>query len=190
LLLTLPVAAVFAWRQRAAKEGRRLCPGNLVGGLALGLLAPAAGLLLGCLPPSDHSARTEMLAPLDLLRQPLAVPPSDWKPLVPFESRQLEKWCWPTPWATLPLSVWGIWCTLRRGKWDLNRRRAPLAWVLTLYTILDVVAAGLSQDGLALQVLSLATLTVLLAVFGVGDVFRNIWDQLRLAPPHERADEP
>jgi hypothetical protein len=184
LLIALPPMTVHAWRVRHRPASERLCPGNVFASLALGLLAPVAGLFLGCLPEPMEQGRAEMASPVNLLEQ--IAPSADWKPLVPFEAQYLERWCWPTPWAVVPLVVGGIWCTVRRGKHDLARRRAPTAWVLTLFALLTLVAAGLRHDGEALAVLSLAALAVLLAVFGVGEVFRSFWDQLRLAPPHER----
>jgi hypothetical protein len=184
LLIALPPISVHAWRVRCRTDGQRPCPGNVFVGLALGLLAPVAGLFLGCLPEFDERGRAELTSPSDLLQQ--IAPSADWKPLMPFDAQYLERWCWPTPWVVVPLVVWGLWCTVRRGKHELARRCAPTAWVLTLFALLTLVAAGLRHESEALAVMSLATLAVLLVVFGVGGVFRNFWDQLRLAPPHER----
>ena len=61
-----------------------------------------------------------------------------------------------------------------------------MAWLLTLYAALTLAVMFLPSVDPALLVLSLVIVAVLLAVYGVGDVFRNIWEQLRLPPPEER----
>jgi hypothetical protein len=187
LLLTLPPLALLAWRQRCRRVAETPALGNVLAGLVLGLGAPIAGLLLGCL-PEFGAGRANVLEPLDLLEQGATV--VAWKPLLPLERHNLQRWCWPTPWATVPLLLWGGWCTLRRGKWEIGRQRPPTAWVLALFALLELASAGLVRHEPFVPVeLSLGCLAVLLAVFGVGDVFRNVWDQLRLAPPDERVGQ-
>jgi hypothetical protein len=186
--LALPASALNAWRRRADPRTPP-CPGNVAAGLALGILAPVAGLFLGSLPEVLEGGRAEPLDAPGLLRQAVN-PPAAGGGISPFSGDRVQQWCWPTPWAVLPLMVWGAWCSLRRGRKQLARGQAPTAWVLALYSA-AVVALGAwpGRETAALAVLSLAALVGLLAVFGVGDVLRNVWDQLRLAPPDERVEE-
>jgi hypothetical protein len=176
-LMVLPLAAGHAlWRRRRGDQPAP-CPGNIVAALGLGLLGPPVGLLFGYLAEPSGLSLAQICKSLEL-RQPIT-------------TLELEKWLWPTPWAVAPLVVWGLWRTFRRGRSELVRHKAPAAWALTLFALLTLLAAGLTPDDNGeLAVLALASVAVLLGVFGVADLFRNIWDQLRLPPPGERAGEP
>ena len=104
-----------------------------------------------------------------------------------FSRAELERWAWPEVWMVLALMAWGLWCSFRRGWKQWARCKAPLPWVLMLFAL--VVVAGLcmqpgSTDEIAL--LSLASLAVLLSVFGIADVARSCMERLVLAPPQER----
>src|SRR5207302_8223338 len=65
-----------------------------------------------------------------------------WPPpgLTQDEARQ---WCWPAWWAVLPLVAWGLWCTVSRGGKQSARRQPPLAWALTLFSVLTPVGVAL-----------------------------------------------
>jgi hypothetical protein len=185
LMGALPIVGAYAWRQRRRQDGVRPCPGNVTGGAALALLAPVAGLLLGCLPEPGGAGRSEWANALELLQWPL---PRSEERLRLFDHRAVQQWCWPTPWAVVPLMLWGAWCTLRRGQHELSRRQAPKSWALTWFGLITLATTSLGHDNAASLLLPLASLAVLLAVFGVADVLRSIWDQLRLAPPDERGE--
>jgi hypothetical protein len=175
-LVVLPLVAAHALGRRRRPDKPAPCAGNVVAGLGLGLFGPAVGLLWGYLAEPGGLSLSQIANSLEL-RQPIT-------------TLELEKCFWPTPWAVVPLAVWGLWRTFRRGRSELARRKAPAAWALTLFALLNLLAAGLMPgDNCEMSVLSLATVAVLLGVFGVADVFRNIWDQLRLAPPGERVGE-
>jgi hypothetical protein len=179
-VLPLAVLSLIAGHTFARWRGPNLpgpCPGNVVTGLGLGLLGPLLGLLLVYLAEPGGNRLSQTI-------QSLA-------PRRPISAAELEKWFWPTPWAVVPLMAWGLVCTFRRGRTELVRRKSPAAWALTLFALLSFLAAGLMpDDNGGMSVLSLASVAVLLCVFGVADVFRKIWDQLRLAPPGERVGDP
>jgi hypothetical protein len=101
-----------------------------------------------------------------------------------FSPHQLAEWCWPFVWVVLPMLAWAIWRTLRRG-WELWRRgQAPLPWLLSLYTVLTVLAGGLLPAGdPRTAIVTLTPLVVLLFVFWVADLFRGVMERLVLRPP-------
>jgi hypothetical protein len=104
-----------------------------------------------------------------------------------FTVEELRRWAWPELWVVLPLMGWGLWRSCRRG-WKLwARGKPPLAWVLPLFAL--ILAAGVvfrpgKDDEVSL--LSLASLAVLLSIFGIADVLRGFMEKLVLAPPQER----
>jgi hypothetical protein len=106
-----------------------------------------------------------------------------------FARDDVRRWAWPQEWVVLVLMAWGLWRTFRRGWRDWARCRPPLTWALLLYVIIDLVGAslhpGADQDT---ALLALASLAVVLAVFGIADVLRGFMERLVLAPPQEREE--
>jgi hypothetical protein len=106
-----------------------------------------------------------------------------------FASDAVSRWAWPEAWVVLPLMIWGFWRSLQRG-WKLWRRReTPSAWLLPLYTVVAMTEACLHAPGrvAAGSLLTLASLAVLLGIYGIADLVRGFMEMLVLAPPHERA---
>lgn len=164
--------------------------GNVAAALLLAVAAPAAGLVLAPLvgqlgwpasPGVDcdggplaylEAALNNDAAGLDVRGTAL---------------ENLHRWAWPAVWVMLPLALWGLWCALRRGKRDWSARRPPLPWLLMLYAALDLVGVALHpRDALGTVMLPLASLAVLLAVFGVAEIARRLTRPLLLPPPEER----
>jgi hypothetical protein len=105
-------------------------------------------------------------------------------------AEHLRDWAWPAVWAVLPLALLGLWLTLRRGRKLLAARRPPLPWVLTLYALAELAGVPLHPGSAAVTVvLPLASVALLLALFGVGAVVRALFRPLVLPPPEERAAE-
>jgi hypothetical protein len=183
----LPLGAVLA-----LVRGPRPRPGNVVAACALGLLTPAAALLLAPLtvnllgwPVGPGVEATS--GPLDLLSAALA------EDAAGLEARravieQLPRWAWPAAWVVLPLALVGLWCALRRGRRDFRAGRPPVGWLLVLYALAEVVAVLLHPKGLLATVaVPLAALALLLAVYGVAEVASALLRPLRLLTPEERA---
>jgi hypothetical protein len=174
LLVAWPVPlALLALMPSQRRAGDRPHRGNLACLLLVGLLF---FFLVGYLSPPSIN---------DYMLSWQKVGEASWSGLQlrAWERDQLDKWTWPTLWVMVPLVLWGLWRTVRRGWRELRKRRAPAPWVLTLDA-----AFGLLVPGEATAVLPLAALAVLLAVFGVADVFHGISEQLILLPPEERHD--
>jgi hypothetical protein len=85
--------------------------------------------------------------------------------------------------------LWGFWRSFRRG-WRLWRRgQPPVAWVLTLYGAVAFAGAALhSGEAGQITLLTLASLAVLLGVFGIADLVRGFMERLVLAPPQDREE--
>jgi hypothetical protein len=98
----------------------------------------------------------------------------------------LQSWAWPFPWVMLPLMVWGLWRSIRRGWKQSSQGRVPLAWILTLYALTNLVGALLHPASARPGFFPLATLAVLLALFCIWDLFRGLGERLVLAPPEGR----
>jgi hypothetical protein len=167
---------------------------NLTAAALLGLGAPAVGLLLApagawVLDGLSFPNLSRERAPLDFLAAAVSAE-SVGLDMRGFEVENLHRWAWPAVWAVLPLMLWGLWCTLARGWRELAARRPPLPWLLTLYAAADLAGAALHPgEALEAVLLPLASLAVLLAVFGVAEVFRRLTRPLLLPPPEERLRE-
>jgi hypothetical protein len=104
-----------------------------------------------------------------------------------FSASELRQWGWPNAWVVLTLTSWGFWRCFRRGWKNWAKRKAPTAWVLTIFTLITLAIWAIRpQSGGNLSILPLAGLAVLLSVFGIADVVRGFMERLVLAPPHER----
>jgi hypothetical protein len=187
--------ALLAAALRSRSKSQLPSWGNVTAAGLIGLLAPVGGVLL-----APESLR---LLHVQQHQDPALKAGSDWQEVLEaalgssldeyrfhgFTPEDLRRWAWPQEWVMLPLMGWGFWRSVRRGGKDWARGRPPLAWVLTLFTILDL--AGVSfhpRAGKDTAVLSLASLAVVLAIFGVADVVRGFMDRLVLAPPQEREE--
>ncbi len=190
VLLGLGWAVVLAWRVSRTGGPNGPALSNRLAAVLVSLAAPAAALFL-----APAGAALSSAAPLhwplagdavpedaaQLLAQ--ALPGSGGLELRGFYRQDLEQWAWPTVWLALSLTAWGLWSCVRRGFKEAGRRRPPLAWLLLLFALLELACMTLHA---ATQFLPLASLAVLLAVFGVGDVARSIGEGLVLEPPGER----
>jgi hypothetical protein len=193
--LALGGAALLARRQTP-----RGAPANAAAALAVGVLTPVAALFLApVFAPLTSAAPLNWSMAVDadamsageLLAQ--AVLPGaaglELHGLAPEGLNQ--RWGWLAVWVALPLALWGLWCAFRRGVKEVRRRRPPLAWVLLLYAVVDLVCVALhARTAVQTAFLPLASAAVLLAVFGVADVARSIADGLVLLPPGERQPHP
>jgi hypothetical protein len=183
--LALPVFAGLAARQRGLAE--RPSRWNILGAILVGVLAVSAGTLL--VPQAEpylggvlRARPTPEQLPWETLR--LTWPPPG------LTQEEVRQWSWPAWWAVLPLMAWGLWCTVSRGTKQSARRLPPLAWALTLFSVLTPVAVALhAAEARDVALLPWAVLSVLLSVFCVGDTLRTLWERLRLVPPHERDEE-
>jgi len=81
----------------------------------------------------------------------------------------------------------GWWRSLRRGWKCWRRNLPPLAWVLTMFVLVDLAGILLHPPRAAgIALLSFAPVAVLLNVFGVADLAQGLGERLVLSPPHER----
>lgn len=104
-----------------------------------------------------------------------------------FTVSQLQTWCWPSLWVAVPVLVYACWRSLRRGWKQCRRGQPPLTWLLTLFAALTLV--GLSAESecdVPTVLITLNSLTVLLLVFVVADLWQGTYERLSLPPPHER----
>lgn len=98
----------------------------------------------------------------------------------------LQEWAWPYPWATLAVLLLGLYRTIRRGWIQWPTRKAPLSWALLLFVLSNVIADILHSTSVReANFLPLASVAVLLGVFGIADWLRSIGDQIVLKPPGE-----
>ncbi len=99
---------------------------------------------------------------------------------------ELEKWGWAAI-LTLAMMVVGLWRSGRRGWKCWRRGQAPLAWVLTLFAVMDLAGIAWHPPRTAsAALLPLAPVAVLLNVFGLADLAQGLGERLVLAPPQER----
>lgn len=188
--LGLVGGALLTWRSHRERPAW----GNVTAAALLGLVAPAAGLLLApagawVLDGLSFPNLSRERAPLDFLAAAINTETVGLD-LRGFALENLHRWAWPAVWVVLPLMLWGLWCTLVRGWRELAARRPPLPWLLTLYAAADLAGAALHpREALETVFLPLASLAVLLAVFGVAEVFRRLTRPLLLPPPEERLRE-
>src|SRR5262249_20575005 len=191
-LVGMPLASVLALRQRRRSAAAIPSCGNLVMSVTAGILAVVAGLFLAWLPveylhwPLHPALKTT--DPETLLGAAVDLKAAEW-PLAGFTWTELERWCWPGVWITLPLMLLGLWRTVSRGWKESARNRAPLAWTLTVYAVVAMVGVALHPAEVRQSdFLPLASLAVLLAVFCVADLVRGITERLVLPTPEERAE--
>jgi hypothetical protein len=184
-LLAAVVAALGRRRRQVPPLPARR---NLTSAAALGLLVPVFGLLLA--PCAAWLLRwlgakgiSTSADGLDLLW--IAIQPDSPWPGWQFASGDnLRRWCWPTPWVVLPLMAWGWWRTVRRGWKQLRSSKPPLAWLLTLFSVVTLIQVVLlPPHAFEPVLLTLASLGALLGMFCIADVMRGLTDRLVLAPP-------
>jgi hypothetical protein len=99
---------------------------------------------------------------------------------------EMERWGWSAI-LTVAMMVVGWWRSLRRGWKCWRRNLPPLAWVLTMFVLVDLAGILLHPPRAAgIALLSFAPVAVLLNVFGVADLAQGLGERLVLSPPHER----
>jgi hypothetical protein len=98
--------------------------------------------------------------------------------------RDLDSWTWPTPWVVLPLAGWGLLRSWWRGRGAITQGRSAVSWQLLVFAVVELTTCWQIREE-STKVLSLATLAVVLAVFGIGDYGRAIAERMVLAPPGE-----
>jgi hypothetical protein len=189
----LLLATVLALRVHRRSLSHRPSWGNLIVAVPVSLVAVTAGFLLVPVVVEVFAGISNSVLqggdPGTLLRAAtdfyfVEFPPPG------FSTAESERWGWPSVWLTVPLVLFGLWRSISRGVKELARNKAPLAWGLTLYALLGVLGTLLHPaESKDVVLLRLASLAVLLSVFGVADFVRGITDRLVLAPPEER-DQP
>ena len=181
LLALLGAAILAVWRRYTLPNAPALA--NVATAVGLALAAPVAALLLApvgaelmdavrehwsAAVPGETATRSA-----DQLLSRATQFSGAGLGLCAFEAEALDQWAWPKTWVALPLALWGLWTVFRRGWKQSHRGQPPLAWVLLLFALLDLAGVALHPRTVAqIRFLPLATLTVLLAVFGIADVVR------------------
>jgi hypothetical protein len=186
----LLLAALLAARRHRQSKTALPSWGNVAIAALAGLTTPVLGLLLApaarLLPWSPEFAVSSTGEALDLFWTTIHSTTINWQPRA-FAGEHLLRWGWPTPWVLLPLMTWGLWRSLRRGWRQSARHQPPLAWTLTLFTLVALAGVLLcSPAGPNNEFLRLAILGLMLSVFCVADLIRGLADRLMLAPPTER----
>ncbi len=107
-----------------------------------------------------------------------------------FVRSDRSKWAWPYEWLVLGLMAFGILRSLRSGWIQFRSFEAPIAWVLFLFTVALPLAAVLNpQSFMKLDLVPLATLSILLSGFGIFNGVGAVLERIRLKPPGEEQDE-
>jgi hypothetical protein len=181
-------AAVLAARLRKRKGTILPSWGNVTAAAVLGILTPAAGLVLAqVLLPESYELKAPS-EPLVLLEAGVGTKFPEFR-IEKFTSDELQRWAWPQPWVVGILMIWGFWRSCRRGWKQWRRRQPPMAWTLTLFAVVSFAGATLRSYELGGNtLLPLAALAVLLSIFGVADMVRGFMERLVLAPPQEREE--
>ena len=182
LVLTVGGGLLGAWlAYRRRRIGRESADGRTIGwAAALAVLAPAVGFGLARL--------FVPVAPEQLLAG------AKWGSVFGDLGRwfghagwveSLEGWCWAPPGVIVPLSAAGLVLAALRGRRQWSAGLMPLAWLLTLFAVLVVVAVlPLTTSAAGSAPLTLVMLAALLPVFAVADCFYRVGERLALqAPP-------
>jgi hypothetical protein len=184
----LLAAALLAARLHRRRLTLRPSWLNITTAALVGLAAPVGGLFLAPVSVRHldwHQMKADSDA-VDLWHAALGSPTGGYR-VHGFSADERDRWGWHQGGLALALMVWGFWRTFRRGWKEWARRKPPLTWALTLFGMIALVGASF-HPGAAPDTayLSLASLAVLLGVFGVADVVRGFMERLVLAPPEER----
>jgi len=168
-----------------------LCWGNISAAGFLAFLGPLGGLALAVVVmPHWHgfprsTALPEICTVWDLMDAGF-LPPADSRGDLSLMVTEMERWGWSAI-LTVAMMVVGWWRSLRRGWKCWRRNLPPLAWVLTMFVLVDLAGILLHPPRAAgIALLSFAPVAVLLNVFGVADLAQGLGERLVLSPPHER----
>jgi hypothetical protein len=169
-----------------------LCCGNISIAALLGILCPLLGLALavGRFPVLINLSRASYgIVTWDdcvALLEATFLPQPDNRGDVGLMVTEMDRWGWAAI-LTLAMMVVGWWRSLRRGWKCWRGGKPPLAWVLTLFALVDLAGIILHPPPAAgIALLSFAPVAVLLNVFGFADLAQGLGERLILAPPHER----
>jgi hypothetical protein len=180
-----------AAREVAAHPPEPPTPWNRIAALVTLLLAPAAGVFLVHF--SQHDVPLSALDDVQTWRDLwlTAAPSAIEDPYRQFRRSQLDQWCLPHVYVVLPAMAWALWRTLRRGLRQWRLGKAPLAWLLTWYTVQTVAGVSLlPARNEAAPRLALTALMILLLTFWAGDLLHGMFERMMLRPPEERAAAP
>jgi hypothetical protein len=191
---SITMGALFLGSMLACMKHKQssLCWGNISVAALLGILCPLLGLVLAVdrFPVFDSLSRrgsepVTWNACLGLLEATF-LPKTDNGGDLGLIVTEMERWGVAAI-LTLAMMVVGFWRSLRRGWKCWRGGKPPLAWVLTLFALVDLAGIILHPPHAAgIALLSFAPVAVLLNVFGVADLVQGLGERLVLAPPHER----
>ncbi|MCE9533556.1 MAG: hypothetical protein K8T89_20895 [Planctomycetes bacterium] len=91
-------------------------------------------------------------------------------------------WCWTSTSVVISLMLIGFWRTVARGFKQRRKGESPIAWLLSLATIL-LLGALLPASSESLHPLGLLWLGIALSVFAVADLLLLFFEQLALPTP-------
>ena len=169
-----------------------LCWGNISIAALLSILCPLLGLALavGRFPAFDglsnpsygHVTWDGCMSLLELT----LFPNPDYRGDLSFLVSEMER-SGVAAILTVAMMVVGWWRSLRRGRKCWRVSQPPLAWLLTLFAVVDLASIVLHPPTAASSALiSFAPVAVLLNVFGFADLAKGLGERLVLSPPHER----
>jgi hypothetical protein len=112
---------------------------------------------------------------------------------------ELREWAWPwfqpdilqeslfTFCFLIVVMLFGLFRTGWRGWVQWSRHKPPVAWALTMFTLAVAAAYYVDPAHVASSAcLPLATLAVLLPLFGIGDLIAGVGERIKLHPPGEQ----
>ena len=169
-----------------------LCWGNVSIAALLSILCPLLGLMLAVarFPVFDGLSNPRYgdvtLDACVSLLDATFLPNPDYRGDLSFMVSEMER-SGVAAILTVAMMVVGWWRSLRRGWKCWRGSQPPLAWLLTLFAVIDLASIVLHPPYAAsIALISFAPVAVLLNVFGFADLAQGLGERLVLAPPHER----
>ncbi|MGF1580697.1 MAG: hypothetical protein ACFCD0_15150 [Gemmataceae bacterium] len=97
-----------------------------------------------------------------------------------------DVWMWGNFWVVVGLMAWGVWRSIARTWTQVAGGQQPMAALSVLFVVSHVLGCWLQPSAMKLlNFVPLATLSVFLSVYGVGDLFHGLTEKLTLHPPDE-----
>ncbi len=147
----------------------------------LGVFLKEQGVQIGAVIPATEFVSLEsMLATsLEPSGQGLV---SGWQP------DQRGRWIWGNFWVIVALMGWGLWRSLARSWTQAANRTQPSASSLAIFVCTHVLASWLQPRAMTeLSFVPLATFSIFLPVYGIGDLFHGLKEKLTLHPPDDES---
>jgi hypothetical protein len=191
-LLTMGAMLLGSILACSKRKQSSLCWGNISVAALLGILCPLLGLAIAVHRQLEFDSLSQAhnapvtwdncLAFLELT----FLPNTDNRGDLGLMVTEMERWGVMAI-LTVAMMAVGFWRSLRRG-WKCRRgNQPPLAWVLTLFVVIDLAGIALHPPREAsIALLSFAPVAVLLNVFGIADLAQGLGERLVLAPPQGR----